>query len=221
MFNFFNKSDAEIEMDVINELIWDPSMKSKQVSVTSRDGIVTLTGSVAHYLEKSKAEQGALRVGGVRAVANELNIDMMGSYLRSDAQIAAAVLTSFEWNYSVPKGIKVVVDKGWVTLKGEVDWEYQRQAALESVGHLMGVHGVINNVSLKSAAQPSDIKLRIENALKRSAEIESRQIEVAIQGTNVVLSGKVHSHSESEEARQAAWNAPGVLSVENKITISQ
>jgi osmotically-inducible protein OsmY len=220
-FNFFDKSDLQIQQDVANELLWDPSVTSKQVDVSVKEGIVTLRGSVPHYFEKSVAEDAAQRVGGVRAVVDEIEVNLMGSYERSDEQIAEAALNALDWSYAVPKGIKVVVSKGWITLSGETEWDYQRNAAKDAVSQLMGVCGVSNDIGIKSRIQSSDIKTRIEDALKRSAENEGRKIHVKIKGDTVTLTGDVHSLSESLDAKLAAWNAPGVMSVENHLKISQ
>jgi osmotically-inducible protein OsmY len=219
MFNFFNKSDSDVKRDVINELMWDPSISASEVKVTAKDGIVTLSGSVPHYIEKMSAEHAAQRVGGVKAVADELKV--VGTFDKSDEEIARAALTALNWNYSVPDGVKVTVDNGWLTLDGEAEWDYQRNAAQKAVSELMGVSGVTNSITLKSKVQPSDIKNRIEEALKRSAEAEGREISVSVNGDKVTLSGKVHSFSEVEDARLAAWMAPGVMSVENKLKIAQ
>ena len=222
MFNVFSKTDSQIQQDVINEILWDPSVTSTQVSVTANDGIVTLRGSVPHYYEKAQAEDAAQRVGGVRAVADEIEVNMMGSYSRSDEQIAEAALNALKWSYSVPKDIKLIVTKGWITLKGETEWDFQRTAAKDAVSQLMGVCGVTNDISIKAKkVQASDIKVRIEEALKRSAEAEGRKIDVKVEGDRVILTGNVHSFGEIEDARLAAWMAPGIISVDNKLKISQ
>lgn len=220
MFNFHKKEDIQIQDDVINELRWDQSINSDELTATSNEGIVTLRGSVPHFSEKEKAESAAQRVGGVRAVANEIEVKMLGQFEREDDDIAEAILTAFKWNYSVPKEIKVSVEKGWVTLKGEVEWDYQRNAAKDSVTQLLGVAGVTNSISIKTKPQPSDIKFRIEEALKRSAENESRKISVAVDGKKVILSGEVQSISEVGDAGIAAWNAPGITNVENNLKIT-
>ena len=219
MFNFFQKTDAQIQQDVMNELDWDPSVTSGHITATSRDGIVTLYGSVPHFSEKSVAEEAAQRVGGVRAIADKLTVDLMGSYDRSDADIANATLSALEWSYAVPKNLKVTVENGWVTLNGEVEWSYQRNAAKNSIQKIMGVCGIKNEITIKSKVEVADVKKCIEEALKRSAENEEQNIYVEVSGDKVILTGNVHSFSESAEAGLAAWNAPGVNTVENNIYI--
>jgi osmotically-inducible protein OsmY len=217
MFNFFKKTDAKIQEDVTSELRWTPSVTADQITVTAKDGVVTLSGSVPHYFEKNSAEEAAQRVGGVSAVADELEVNLMGSYERSDSDMATAALNALDWNYAVPEGIKVTVDRAWVTLKGEVEWDYERNAAKDAIAPLMGVRGVTNEITLKKRVQSSDVKTRIEDALKRSAESEGREIKVAVDGSKVTLSGNVHSYSEIEDARLAAWGTPGVMTVESNL----
>ena len=221
MFNFFKKTDKQIQQDVMNELQWDPRVTAAQIKVTATDGIVTLRGSVPHHFEKNNAEKAAERVGGVRAVADEIEVNLLGSYERVMMKdIARTTLTALEWHYAVPEGVKVTVDKGWVTLRGEAEWDYERNAARDAVSSLMGVRGVSNEMTIRSRVQPSDVKERIEEALRRSAESEGRKISVAVEGNRVTLSGHVHSISEIEDARLAAWSAPGVLTVENKLKLA-
>jgi osmotically-inducible protein OsmY len=220
MFDFFKKTDDQIRLDVKSEMKWNPSLTCDQVGVTVKDGIVTLRGTVPHYVEKNTAEESAQKVGGVRAVANELEVKLLESYERSDQDIAQAALNALKWNYQVPEGVKVSVTKGWVTLKGEADWDFERNAARDVVSPLMGVCGVSNEITIKTRIQPSDIKTRIEDALKRSAESEGRKIQVSVDGSRVTLTGNVHSFSEIEDARLAAWYAPGVTSVENNLKLA-
>ncbi len=221
MFNFFKKTDAQIEKDIVNEINWDVSISSTSIDVSVKDGIATLRGSVPHYYEKSQAEIAAQRVGGVRAVVDEMTVNLMGSYEHSDEQLAEAALNALKWSYSAPKNIMVTIEKGWVTLQGEADWDYQRIAAKTAVKQLMGVTGVTNKITIKSRSKPEDIKSRIEAAIKRAAESEGRNISVIVEGDRVTLQGNVHSFSEFEVARNAAWMAPGIMSVDNKLTIAQ
>jgi len=182
--------------------------------------VVTLRGSVHHYFEKYSAEKAAQRVGGVRAIADELEVNLYPEYQRSDNDIAKSALSALDWNYSVPEGVKVIVDKGWVTLQGAAEWDYERSAAKDAVATLMGVRGVSNNITLKSKVQASDVKKKIEDALKRSAETESRDINVTVSGSTVNLTGRVQSFSEAEDARLAAWSAPGVMTVNDDLKIA-
>ena len=221
MFNFFKKTDSQIQRDVITELNWDPRINSDQITVAVKDGIATLSGSLPHYFEKSSAEKAAQRVGGVRAVADEMTVSVLGSYERSDADIAEAALSALKWNYQVPDGIKVTVDRAWITLRGETPWDFQRSAAENAVTLLMGVRGVTNEITIKnSGIETSEVKTRIEDALKRSAESEGRKIDVAVDGSEVTLSGNVHSFAEMEDAKLAAWGAKGVMTVENNLVLA-
>lgn len=221
MFNFFQKTDSQIQKDVTNELRWDSSVDNKAITVATKDGIVTLRGSVPHYFDKTSAEEAAQRVGGVRAVADEIQVDVLGTFVKSDEEIAAAAVRALEWDYSVPGGVKVTVDNAWITLKGELQWDYQRSAAKDAVKLLLGVKGVHNKITIKPDVQPTDIKTRIESALKRSAENESRKITVSVDGTAVTLSGNLTTQAEILDARIAAWNAPGVMSVISNLKLAQ
>lgn len=220
MFSFFEKDDEQIQIDVMKELKFDPSVTSAQISVTAKNGIVTLSGSVPHFFEKTSAEEAAQRVGGVRAVADEIEVQLMGAYEKSDAEIANAVLNAIEWNFSVPRDVKVSVDNGWITLRGEAEWDYQRQATKKAVSHLLGVKGVRNNMTIKARADATDIQHRIEEAFKRSAEADGKNISVRVDGNKVTLAGKVHSFSDLADAGTAAWNTPGVSEVVNNLRIS-
>lgn len=217
MFNV-SKTDVKIKEDVVDELKWSPQLAAIAVAVSVKDGIVTLSGTVPHYFEKLSAERAAQRVGGVRAVVDDIEVRSMQD--KKDEDIAKAASNAINWSYSVPDTVKVLVDDGWITLSGEVEWDYQRKAAEDAVSNLYGVRGIINQITLKVKAQVSDIKARIEQALKRSAEEDVRRITVSIQGNKAILDGTVHSYSEIEDARLAAWRAPGILAVESHLKVA-
>ena len=220
MFHFFKKIDSQLKDDVVSELNWEPSVTSTDISVSAVEGIITLRGRVPHYSQKAKAEKAAQRVSGVRAVADEMEVDLTGANERSDVEMSKTALTALEWNYSVPEGIKVSVEKGWITLRGEAQWGYQRVAAEEAVSDLKGVRGITNEITIEPVAQTAEVKRLIEEALRRSSGSEVRAISVAVDGARVILSGNVHTFAEIEDAGRAAWNAVGVRFVENNLMLA-
>ncbi len=219
MFNFFSKSDGNVKQDVINELSWDPSINVTKIKVSANNGIVTLEGTVPHFTEKMSAVHATERVGGVKAVADELEVK--GSLDKSDEEIAKAAVEALKWNYSVPGNVQVSVNKGWLTLTGEVDWDYQRNSAKYAVSDLLGVYGVTNDIKMKTKAEAGDIKKLIEDAIVRTAKEEGREIQVSVSGDRVTLSGKVRSLAEKQDIQTTTWRAPGVSMVVNNLTLAQ
>jgi osmotically-inducible protein OsmY len=203
---------------VLAELRWDPQIKANEIGVSVKDGVVTLTGTVDTYLKKWRAEEAAHRVAGVLAVANDIQVRIVGE--RTDTDIAAAAVNALQWNSSVPAAkVQITVENGWVTLKGEVEWQYQKQEAERVIRRLWGVRGVSNLITVKPSESPTDLKKKIEDALVRSAEVDAKGITVEVQGSKVILKGKVRSWAERQEAERTAWLAPGVTSVDNEITL--
>jgi osmotically-inducible protein OsmY len=214
------RTDAQIQSDVLAELKWDARVMPNEIGVAVKDGVVTLTGWVDSYTKRWAAEDAAHRVRGVKAVANDIEVRLSSGAERNDTDIAAAAARALEWDAFVPiDKIDVTVSKGWVTLKGEVEWQYQKQDAERAVGRLAGVKGVTNLIVVKPRLTPSELKNKIEQALVRSAELDAKRITVDVVGSKVTLKGTVRSWAEKKEAERQAWLAPGVTSVDNRIMI--
>jgi osmotically-inducible protein OsmY len=215
------KTDTQLKIDVNAELAWDPAIDSGDISVKVKDGIVTLAGHVGSYAEKMDAERATLRVAGVKALAAEMDVKLGGDSTRQDVDIARSAKNVLEWTTYLPNdSVKVTVDGGWVTLSGEVNWEYQRQSAVSAVRYLMGVKGVIDQIAIKPNVSAPVVKADIEAALKRRAQNDAKDISVSVDGGNVTLSGKVDSWSERELATNTAWASPGVRKVVDNITLA-
>jgi osmotically-inducible protein OsmY len=214
-------TDSELKQDVIDELMWEPDINATEIGVAVKDGVATLSGSVDSYHEKLAAERAAQGVFGVRAVVQEIKVRLPGSLQRSDEDIAKAAANALAWTASVPHDrIKVKVQNGWITLSGQVDWRYQRDAAEDAVCNLMGVVGVSNQITVKPSPKPTEIKTKIESAFQRNALLDARRIDVHVRGDRVILEGSVRSYAEKKEAEQVACSAPGICEVENRIAVN-
>jgi osmotically-inducible protein OsmY len=214
------KTDADIRRDVETEIRWDPSIDDRKIGVIVHAGVVTLTGEVSHYSGRWVAEDIAKRVGGVRAIANEIQIKLPLAGMRNDTDIAEAAANALRWHVATFSAqIKPVVKDGWITLNGQVQWGFQKTAAENAVRSLMGVKGVSNDIHVASSINAADVKQKIEDAFKRHALLEARGIEVKVDSSTVILKGHVHTWQEHEDAARAAWAAPGVANVENRLAL--
>jgi osmotically-inducible protein OsmY len=215
------KTDMQLKQDVNAELSWEPSVNAAEIGVEVKDGIVTLAGHVTSYAEKMGAERAAQRVAGVKALAVEINIKLPGVSKRTDTDIARSAENVLLWTSYLPKdAVKIMVESGWVTLTGEVTWDYQRKAAVNAVRTLLGVAGVSDQIVIKILTSASVVKSDIEAALQRRAKSDAQHISVEVRGGDVTLTGTVHSWSERELAANSAWMAPGVRSVVDNITVA-
>lgn len=210
--------DNELRKRVEDELGWEPSIDDRRIGVSVVDGIVTLTGEVSSYGEKWKVERVVERVAGVRGVANDLEVRSKAKH--SDTEIAHAAAEALKWDIMVPSDrITVAVDKGWLTLRGDVSWDFQRRAAERAVRNLAGVKGITNLITIKPRVAPEDIKQKIEESFRRAAAYDVERVIVNVSGGEVTLRGTVRSWAERHEAEKAAWAAPGVTKVNNLITV--
>lgn len=215
------RTDAQIQSDVLAELKWEPRVQPNEIGVSVKEGVVSLTGWVDSYTKKWAAEEAAHRVRGVKAVANDLEVRLPFASERTDADIAKAAVRALEWDaFLSTDKIDVTVSRGWVTLKGDVEWQYQKQDAERVVRRLTGVKGVSNLITVTPKITPSELKQKIQKALVRTAETDAERITVEVDGSKVILKGTVRSWPEKQEAERAAWAAPGVFSVDNRITIA-
>ena len=213
-------TDRDLQQNIQNALDWEPSVEATDIGVSVDNGVATLRGDVQSFAEKEAAERVTLRVYGVRAIANDLNVRIPTSAERSDSDIAQAALNALRWHTSVPeKNLTVVVRNGWITLSGAVDWQFQKDAAARAVRDLTGVRGVTDGAVIRPSLKAGDVRDKIEAAFRRSAEIDARRVNVTVQDSKIVLSGNVRSFAERREAEKAAWAAPGVVQVDDRLTV--
>ena len=213
-------TDSDIQKDVLAELNAEPSLRDDDIAVGVRDGVVTLAGYVDSYADKWRAERVVSKVKGVKAVVNELEVRLPSSSQRTDPEIARAAVDALQWNVLVPHDrIQVVVEDGWITLRGEVDWYYQKEEAERTVRNITGVRGVSNLITVAAVPTPSDVKQRIADALRRGAQFDAERITVEVIGHKAILKGTVRSYAEMKDAERAARKAPGITEVENRLTV--
>ncbi|MGF7159643.1 osmotically-inducible protein OsmY [Rhodoligotrophos appendicifer] len=214
--------EAQLRQDILDELEFEPSIDAANIGVAVDDGVITLTGHVRSYAEKLAAEAAVRRVRGVRAIAQEIDVRYPGEAKTSDDEIAKRALDALKWDVTIPnETITLIVHHGLVTLKGEVPWQFQRKAAELAVRKMTGVTGVINDITLKPMVQSTDVKRKIEEALKRRAKVEASQIRVSVDGNKVTLEGKVDTWDEHDAVEHAAWSATGVKLVTDHLTVGR
>jgi len=214
------RTDLEIKEDVLEELSWQPNIDETEIGVIVENGVVSLTGIVDNFQKKVAAEKAVKKVAGVKAVAEDIEVRYGTSYDKSDKEIAKAVVHAFKWDSIIPEDkIAIEIRDGWVYISGELKWSYQKDAAKRVVENIFGVKGVINNINIKQAVKPDQIKKKITKAFKRLADVDANNIIVSVDGHKVKLSGKVHSISEKDEARKTAYYAAGVYEVENELEV--
>jgi osmotically-inducible protein OsmY len=217
------KEDIELQQDVMEEIKWDPQLKdiASEIGVAAKDGVVTLSGIVDSYARKLAAEKAAQRVHGVKVVAVDLEVKIAPTTEKTDAEIATAVKNALTWHTAVNEDqIEIKVDEGWVYLDGTVEWDYMKKAAEKAISDLIGVRGVTNRINVSSkAVESSEVKRRITAAFHRSASIDSSNVHVEVAGGHVILTGKVRTWAERQDAENAAWTFPGVVAVDNQIEI--
>jgi osmotically-inducible protein OsmY len=214
-------TDSTIQRDITQELQWEPSLRDDDIAVGVRDGVVTLGGFVDSWSEKGRAERIAAQVKGVKAIANELEVMIPGPFVRTDAEIAHAAMRALEWDIAAPHDrVRPTVEKGWITLEGEVEWHSQKGAVERAIRYLTGVRGVFNRITLAVHPTPRDVKKRIKDALHRAVEFDADRVGIEVTGHKAILTGTVRSYAEFKDAERAARNAPGITEVDNRLAIA-
>jgi osmotically-inducible protein OsmY len=217
--NTLEKTDSQLKTDVLSELKYDPSVHYSDIGVLVKDGTVTLNGSTSSYSQKWEAVRAAKRVAGVEAIADEIEVKFSNSLNCSDADIATAAAYHIDWFTTIPKGsVKVTVSDGWITLDGDVEWQYLKNAAGHFLPHISGVKGISNLIAIKPKLA-KEVKADIESAFKRNSMLDANKIKVETVGSDVTLSGEVRNYAEREEAERVAWDAPGTFSVNNELMV--
>lgn len=214
------KTDNQLQRDVEEELRWDPRISESEIGVAVKDGVVTLSGTVRNFAQRTAAEHAVERLSGVRAVADELRVKLPGTVDLTDTDIAHRAVNALKWDVEVPDSkIKMRVDKGWIMLDGDVEWQFERLAAERAVRYLTGVLGVTNNIKIMPRVSAFDVSARIKDALRRTADADAKQIEVEAKDGTVTLRGSVHSWKDRADAERAVWGAPGVTTVDDRLTV--
>ena len=214
------KSNADLQKDVQDAILWQPLLNAAEIGVTAKDGVVSLTGVVDSYAKKTEAEDAARNVAGVTALVEKIEVRYPSSYRKTNAEIATEVVAALKTRWDVPTDrVKVKVEDGWITLTGDLSWNFQRVAAVAAIENLMGVKGVSNNITIKSESKEAVEKSAIENALKRNWAFFENDIHVQVSGHTATLTGTVDSMYQKEQAGSIAWNAPGVWSVDNGLVV--
>lgn len=215
------KSNEELQKDVQNAIKWEPLLNAAEIGVIAKDGVVTLTGTVNSYAKKSEAEMATKNVAGVKAVVEKIEIKFGNEWdKKDDSEIATEVLNAMKWNWEIPNDkLKVRVEKGWVTLEGDLRWNFQKDAAKNAIKNLLGVTGVSNNITIKAESDDKIEKTKVEEALRRNWSVNTQNINVSVSGTKVTLTGSVNSWYQKDEAGRIAWNTPGVWTVDNELEV--
>jgi osmotically-inducible protein OsmY len=221
MQSTLEKTDTELKNDVLSELKYDPSVKVSDIGVLAKNGTVTLNGYATSYNEKWEAVHATKRVAGVKAIADDIELQLPASYHRNDSDIAAAAIVQINWSTTIPAGsVQAIVRDGWITLEGKVEWWYQKNAAGSLVRQMAGVKGVTNAITIESKATKKEVEMDIKSAFKRNSMLDAKHIGVETSGSNVILHGQVRNYSEYDEAERVAWSEPGISSVDNRIAVN-